>query len=151
MREDDQMTLQEHRPVPPVRQPRVPTIERSEREHAQPPAGAVEPGARRAPTEPIRLPGPVRRPDRCSSRGPGVFPDCCGLRHRLVDRSGRHQGLRDRAGLRDRVRDDHGSATAEYAIVILAAVAFAGVLVAVMRSGEVQAILTDLVRGALTS
>lgn len=47
--------------------------------------------------------------------------------------------------------DDQGSATAEYAVVILAAVAFAGVLVAVMRSGEVQAILTDLVRGALTS
>lgn len=45
--------------------------------------------------------------------------------------------------------DDRGSATAEYAVVILAAVAFAGVLVAVMRSGEVQQILTDLVRGAL--
>ncbi|MDM7888745.1 DUF4244 domain-containing protein [Curtobacterium sp. RHCJP20] len=51
--------------------------------------------------------------------------------------------------LRDRLRDDRGSATAEYAVVILAAVAFAGVLVAVMRSGEVQQILTDLVRGAL--
>ena len=48
-----------------------------------------------------------------------------------------------------RVADDRGSATAEYAVVILAAVAFAGVLVAVMRSGEVQQILTDLVRGAL--
>lgn len=48
-----------------------------------------------------------------------------------------------------RCGDDRGSATAEYAVVILAAVAFAGVLVAVMRSGEVQQILTDLVRGAL--
>ncbi|QZQ54412.1 DUF4244 domain-containing protein [Curtobacterium sp. TC1] len=47
------------------------------------------------------------------------------------------------------VQDDQGSATAEYAVVILAAVAFAGVLVAVMRSGEVQTILTELVRGAL--
>lgn len=47
------------------------------------------------------------------------------------------------------LHDDRGSATAEYAVVILAAVAFAGVLVAVMRSGEVQTILTDLVRGAL--
>ncbi|WP_083528004.1 DUF4244 domain-containing protein [Curtobacterium ammoniigenes] len=46
-------------------------------------------------------------------------------------------------------RPDQGSVTAEYAIVILAAVAFAGVLVAVMRSGEIQQILTDLVRGAL--
>ncbi|MCS6562092.1 MULTISPECIES: DUF4244 domain-containing protein [Curtobacterium] len=49
-----------------------------------------------------------------------------------------------------RLRDDRGSATAEYAVVILAAVAFAGVLVAVMRSGEVQTILSDLVRGALS-
>ena len=49
-----------------------------------------------------------------------------------------------------RLRDDRGSATAEYAVVILAAVAFAGVLVAVMRSGEVQSMLTDLVRGALS-
>ncbi|MGN6407684.1 MAG: DUF4244 domain-containing protein [Curtobacterium sp.] len=52
--------------------------------------------------------------------------------------------------LRRRLDDDRGSATAEYAVVILAAVAFAGVLVAVMRSGEVQSILTELVRGALS-
>lgn len=52
--------------------------------------------------------------------------------------------------LRSQIAEDRGSATAEYAVVILAAVAFAGVLVAVMRSGEVQAILTDLVRTALT-
>ncbi|KQO62246.1 DUF4244 domain-containing protein [Curtobacterium sp. Leaf261] len=48
------------------------------------------------------------------------------------------------------VVDDTGSATAEYAVVILAAVAFAGVLVAVMRSGEVQALLVGIVRGALS-
>lgn len=52
--------------------------------------------------------------------------------------------------VRRRFDDDRGSATAEYAVVILAAVAFAGVLVAVMRSGEVQSILTELVRGALS-
>ncbi|WJX98867.1 DUF4244 domain-containing protein [Curtobacterium sp. SP.BCp] len=52
--------------------------------------------------------------------------------------------------LRTRMAEDRGSATAEYAVVILAAVAFAGVLVAVMRSGEVQTILTELVRGALS-
>ncbi|MFJ4296595.1 DUF4244 domain-containing protein [Curtobacterium sp. NPDC089689] len=52
--------------------------------------------------------------------------------------------------LRARMAEDRGSATAEYAVVILAAVAFAGVLVAVMRSGEVQTILTELVRGALS-
>jgi Flp pilus assembly pilin Flp len=48
-------------------------------------------------------------------------------------------------------RDDRGAATAEYAIVIMAAVGFAGLLVVILRSGEVQAILTDLVQRALNS
>lgn len=48
-----------------------------------------------------------------------------------------------------RVRRDDGAATAEYAITIMAAVGFAGLLVVIMRSGEVQQILTDLVRNAL--
>lgn len=64
-----------------------------------------------------------------------------------ADQPGAHRPRARR--LLDRFGDDRGSATAEYAVVILAAVAFAGVLVAVMRSGEVQQILTDLVRGAL--
>lgn len=46
--------------------------------------------------------------------------------------------------------DDSGAATAEYAITIMAAVGFAGLLVVILRSGEVQQILTDLVRSALT-
>ncbi|MBB3159027.1 Flp pilus assembly pilin Flp [Microbacterium proteolyticum] len=46
--------------------------------------------------------------------------------------------------------DDRGAATAEYAIATMAAVAFAGLLVAIMRSDEVRGILTDLVRRALT-
>jgi Flp pilus assembly pilin Flp len=50
-----------------------------------------------------------------------------------------------------RLRDDRGAATAEYAIVIMAAVGFAGLLVVILRSGEVQAILTDLVQRALNS
>ncbi|MFZ7087079.1 DUF4244 domain-containing protein [Curtobacterium sp. RRHDQ10] len=54
------------------------------------------------------------------------------------------------SGLRSRWRTERGSATAEYAVVILAAVAFAGILVAVMRSSEVQALLVGIVRGALT-
>lgn len=58
-------------------------------------------------------------------------------------------GRRGEGTVRSRLAGDGGSATAEYAVVILAAVAFAGVLVAVMRSGEVQQVLTDLVRGAL--
>lgn len=51
-------------------------------------------------------------------------------------------------GVRD--ADDAGAATAEYAIATMAAVAFAGLLVVIMRSDEVRGILTDLVRRALT-
>jgi hypothetical protein len=59
--------------------------------------------------------------------------------------------------MRDRMRrrlieaaDDAGAATAEYAITIMAAVGFAGLLVVILKSGEVQAILTGLVRTALS-
>ncbi|MFG6443996.1 DUF4244 domain-containing protein [Microbacterium sp. P07] len=48
------------------------------------------------------------------------------------------------------LRDESGAATAEYAIATMAAVAFAGLLVVIMRSDEVRGILTDLVRRALT-
>lgn len=54
-------------------------------------------------------------------------------------------------GMRERLSDERGAATAEYAIVIMAAVGFAGLLVVILRSGEVQAILTDLVQRALNS
>ncbi|CAN5401112.1 hypothetical protein BH10ACT6_BH10ACT6_15460 [soil metagenome] len=52
--------------------------------------------------------------------------------------------------VRHALRRDDGAATAEYAITIMAAVGFAGVLVVILRSGEVQGILTDLVHRALT-
>ena len=45
---------------------------------------------------------------------------------------------------------DEGAATAEYAITIMAAVGFAGLLVVILKSGEVQGILTGLVRSALS-
>jgi Flp pilus assembly pilin Flp len=49
-----------------------------------------------------------------------------------------------------RLRDERGSATAEYAVATMAAVGFAGLLVALLRGDEVRAILTDLVTRALT-
>lgn len=61
---------------------------------------------------------------------------------------------RDRARLRQLARpvgDDRGAVTAEYAVVILAAVAFAGLLVAILRSDEVRAMLVQLVQNALGS
>ena len=47
-----------------------------------------------------------------------------------------------------RLKNDDGSATAEYAIATMAAVGFAGLLVVIMRSDEVRGILEDLVRNA---
>jgi len=44
---------------------------------------------------------------------------------------------------------DSGAATAEYAIATMAAVAFAGLLVVIMRSDEVREILLGLIRDAL--
>jgi hypothetical protein len=57
---------------------------------------------------------------------------------------------RRRARRRFLAGDDAGAAPAEYAIATMAAVAFAGLLVVIMRSDEVRGILTDLVRRALT-
>ncbi|WP_314139975.1 DUF4244 domain-containing protein [uncultured Plantibacter sp.] len=49
------------------------------------------------------------------------------------------------------LQDERGSATAEYAVATMAAVGFAGLLVAILRGDEVRGILTDLVRRALTA
>jgi len=49
-----------------------------------------------------------------------------------------------------RLGRDTGAATAEYAVVIMAAVGFAGLLVVILKSGAVQSMLTDLVHRALT-
>lgn len=46
--------------------------------------------------------------------------------------------------------DESGAATAEYAVATMAAVAFASLLVVIMRSDEVRGMLTDLVQRALT-
>ena len=49
-----------------------------------------------------------------------------------------------------RLAGDAGSATAEYAIATLAAVGFAGLLVVILRSGEVRGMLTALIHHALS-
>ena len=53
--------------------------------------------------------------------------------------------------LLNELSDDRGAVTAEYAVIILAAVALAGVLVAIVRSDEVRGMLVDLVQNALNS
>jgi Protein of unknown function (DUF4244) len=46
---------------------------------------------------------------------------------------------------------DRGVVTAEYAIIMLAACGFAGVLVAILRSGLMRGLLLGLVRRALSA
>lgn len=50
-----------------------------------------------------------------------------------------------------RNRADAGMTTAEYAVGTLAAVAFAAVLLAVVKSGVVMSALTAIITGALNS
>jgi Flp pilus assembly pilin Flp len=58
--------------------------------------------------------------------------------------------MRNPFSLLARTRDETGAATAEYAITIMAAVGFAGLLVVILKSGEVQGILSGLIRSALS-
>ncbi|MFI8526386.1 DUF4244 domain-containing protein [Promicromonospora sukumoe] len=46
---------------------------------------------------------------------------------------------------------ESGLATAEYAIATLAAAAFAGALMAVLKGGDVKGMLTSLIQSALTA
>lgn len=47
-----------------------------------------------------------------------------------------------------RLRDETGMATTEYALVTVAAAAFAGVLIALVRSSEVRELLAGILRSA---
>ena len=55
-----------------------------------------------------------------------------------------------RTSLLRSLSNSRGAVTAEYAIATMAAVAFAGLLVVIMRSDEVRQILLELVRAALS-
>jgi len=46
------------------------------------------------------------------------------------------------------LRDDTGMATTEYALVTVAAAAFAGILIALVRSDEVRELLAGILRSA---
>lgn len=63
----------------------------------------------------------------------------------------RRRGPRTDGRWASRKREEHGAVTAEYAIIIMAAVAFAGLLVAILRSSEVRAMLMKLVEDALAA
>lgn len=54
------------------------------------------------------------------------------------------------AGPDGAVHGDEGMATAEYAIVTLAAAGFAGLLAVILRSPEVREAITSIIRSALS-
>lgn len=56
---------------------------------------------------------------------------------------------RSQAEVDDR-ESERGLATAEYAIATIAAAGFAGLLMVILRGGDVKAMLTSLVQSALT-
>ncbi|MGQ7788033.1 DUF4244 domain-containing protein [Nesterenkonia sp. K-15-9-6] len=63
---------------------------------------------------------------------------------------GEHRDSGTEELLRELHQEEDGLATAEYGIVMLAAVGFAGLLVAVLSSGEVREMLAGIVQRALT-
>ncbi|MFJ2619583.1 DUF4244 domain-containing protein [Glutamicibacter sp. NPDC087344] len=54
------------------------------------------------------------------------------------------------AKLRTRLAAEQGSTTAEFAMVTLAAVAFAGLLISILSSGDVRGMLMGLISKALS-
>ncbi len=81
-------------------------------------------------------------------------PSCAAVPQvRAHGRPARLRRARDWAGARiSAARDvvDAGMATAEYAMVTVAAAGFAGLLALILRSQEVRGLLTAIVRGALS-
>jgi hypothetical protein len=66
-----------------------------------------------------------------------TLPRACAALRAIVARG------RERGG-------DIGMATAEYAVCLVAATGFAGLLVTILRSPEVRAVLTALIKKALS-
>lgn len=72
---------------------------------------------------------------------------------RYIDRAGERL-LRTQVNLESRWRSlmaqpEEGAATAEYAVVLVAATGFAAVLMAVLKSDAVKTLLTNIVKKAL--
>lgn len=61
-----------------------------------------------------------------------------------------HEDREEIRGQRSEGSQEDGIATAEFAIVTLAAVGFAGLLVTILSSGDVRELLMGLVRQALS-
>lgn len=80
-------------------------------------------------------------------------PDVLGRvgRRMFALRAGRPHGLPARCSYTDAdVRARRGAATAEYAVVLVAATGFAAVLVGIMKSDAVKTMLTNIIKKALS-
>lgn len=108
---------------------------RTEGRDVRPPSTRAEPGN-----------GAVARPGNGIGSEPGtVAPSSAGA-NPLAPREAA-TARRDPATPED---PDLGATTAEYGIVMLAAVGFAGLLVVILKSGEVRELLMGIVRSALS-
>ncbi len=116
-------------------------------------AAGDEPLALVEPVKLIEQVGPIEQVDLIAQVGPAdpiepvkpIVPIAPGSEIAFSTPSRRWAATR----LRRLLDDERGAVTAEYAIVIMAAVAFAGLLVAIMRSEEIRAMLVRLVENAL--
>lgn len=87
-----------------------------------------------------------------SGRGASAARGAVAAGRRKLRRARRRWAVRVqlvRLWLGRRAAGQHGMATAEYAIATLGAVAFAGLLVVIMRSDEVRGFLLGIIRAAL--
>ena len=73
-----------------------------------------------------------------------------GIREPLSEKIAKAVGMADARARTVLDKPEEGMATAEYAIVLVAATGFAGVLVAILKSDAVRAVLTNLVKSALS-
>ena len=104
-------------------------------------AAQGSPASQRSQVSPGSPADPARRKTRPDAAVPAARAAECPRRGRVA------RWLRGRAcGL---VAEERGAVTAEYALVIMAAVAFAGLLIVIMRSEEVRSMLLGLVQNAL--
>ncbi|MBB2922378.1 DUF4244 domain-containing protein [Cellulomonas cellasea] len=120
------------------------------------PARRTRPGRRGpAPTAPRALTHAARPSTQHTPVSAG-HPGCAGVEvvaerdAATTQRAGRVRTVARVVQGRVLAGADAGMATAEYAIATVAAVGFAGLLVVVLRSGEVQGLLLGLIRGALS-
>ncbi|MFI7584908.1 DUF4244 domain-containing protein [Kocuria sp. M1N1S27] len=90
---------------------------------------------------------PVPRPRLSHRRSTGPGP--VASRGTAVPAARRHSGARPRP-LARAGDEDLGATTVEYAMVVLAAAAFGGVMAAVLSSGQVRELLTAIIEKALS-